>query len=102
VRLGINIVCLYAVAFGATELPIHELPKYGVAATCLALVFWLVAKTIPSLIHAQSTHIKQLTDAQEQATNRLVEHLDGVKAAITHAAQNEAALLRQLIQDKHK
>jgi hypothetical protein len=109
---ALAIVVIGSVALGVTELPIDDIAKLGVSGSCLLLVWWLVAKSIPTIIDTHTKSLDNLTMAYRQSvadlrelhketSDTLVQHLDGVRSAITQAAQSEAALLRELIKDKH-
>src|SRR3990172_6611243 len=121
---GFCIAALGATAIAAMELPIDDIAKLGVSGSCLLLVWWMVARTLPGMSAIQTEALKNLTDAyrlsvadlrslhhettqrivdsQVEATNVLGTHLDGVKDMIAEAAKGEAALLRELIRDKTK
>lgn len=94
----------------AQQLPVDDLSKLGVAGGCLFLLWWTVAKTLPTVVKAQSDSLANLTDAyqrsvsqvrevHQETTSQLCLHLDKVEGAIHEAAKNEAALLRQLISE---
>lgn len=106
----VGIITFGVLAIATTALPIDDLAKLGVAGGCLAIVFWLVAKTIPQIVTMHGENLTNLTSAYRQSvadtrqlhhdtTNKLCEHLDNVEKAITDAAKNESALLRELIKD---
>jgi hypothetical protein len=119
---GVLVVVLGATALGATELPIDDISKLGVAGACLALVWWMMARTLPEVVKSHNDNLNNLTGAYRQSvsdlrelhsattesmvelhretTTKLSDHLGKVETAIKEAAASEADLLKRLILQK--
>ena len=116
------VVAYIALGILAMELPIDDIAKLGVAGSCLLLVWWMIARTLPAMATIQTDALKNLTEAYRQSVadlmklhhettdkvvqankdtaDRLGQHLDEVKNVISEAAKSESALLRELIHQR--
>lgn len=111
------IALLGTTALGVAALPIDDFLKMGVSGGCLTLCFWMIAKTLPSIVKTfaeslekitrdlRTLHIETVKDLREthtSSTDRLCDQMERVESAIAESSKEQLSVLRQFVTQGHK